>query len=86
MEDPDVLLYHDEPIYRNGTMLGSTTSAMYGHTLGGSVALGYVQHSENITTDFISSGSYEIEVGGKLYPASASLRPMYDPKSERVRK
>ncbi len=86
MEDPDVLLVHDEPIYRDGIMLGSTTSAMYGHTLGGSVALGYVQHSENFTADFINSGTYEIEVAGKLYPARASLRPMYDPKSERVRK
>ena len=86
MEDPDVLLYHDEPIYRDGIMIGSTTSAMYGHTLGGSVALGYVKHSENITADFINSGNYEIEVAGKLYSAKASLRPMYDPKSERVRK
>jgi heterotetrameric sarcosine oxidase gamma subunit len=85
MEDPEVLLYHDEPIYRDGKMLGYTTSAMYGHTLRGSVALGYIQHTEHITADFINSGNYQIEVAGKRYPARASLRPLYDPKSERIK-
>lgn len=85
MEDPEVLLYHDEPIYRNGEAAGYTTSAMYGHALGGSVALGYIEHDEKITADFVNSGSYEIEVAGRRYSARASLRPMYDPNNERVK-
>ena len=40
---------------------------------------------EQVVADFVKSGSYEIEVVGVRYPARASLRPMYDPKGERVR-
>jgi glycine cleavage system aminomethyltransferase T len=85
LSDPEPLLYHNEPIYRDGKMLGYTSSAMYGHTLGGAVALGYVTHPDGVDAAFVNSGSYEIEVAGQRYPASASLKPMYDPKSERTR-
>lgn len=85
LQDPEPLMYHNEPIYRNGEMLGYTTSAMYGHTLGASVALGYINNSEGVTPEFIASGCYQVEVAGKRYDANVSLRPLYDPKSERVR-
>jgi 4-methylaminobutanoate oxidase (formaldehyde-forming) len=49
------------------------------------MGLGKVENEEGVTADFVRSGSYEIEVVGARYPARASLRPMYDPKGERVR-
>jgi len=85
LSDPEPLLYHNEPIYRDGEMVGYTSSAMYGHTLGGAVALGYVNHPEGVDAAFIKGGRYEIEVAGRRYPATASLQPMYDPKSQRIR-
>ncbi len=85
LEDPEPLLYHEEPIWRDGVLVGSTTSAMYGHTLGGSVALGYVAHADGVNAEFVDSGSYEIEIAGERYAARASLRPMYDPRAERVK-
>ena len=85
LDDPGPLMYHNEPIYRNGELVGYTTSAAYGHTLGGSVALGFVNHDSGVDSAFVSGGHYEIEVAGKRYRASASLRPLYDPKSARVR-
>ena len=85
LEDPEPLLYHEEPIWRDGVVVGSTTSAMYGHTLGRSVALGYVAHAEGVSAEFVGSGSYEIEIAGERYAARASLRPMYDPRAERVK-
>ena len=42
---PRPMLYHNEPIYRDGERVGFVTSGMYGHTLGGAVALGYVAHA-----------------------------------------
>ena len=42
LEDPEPLVYHNEPIYRDGERVGFVTSGMYGHTLGAAVALGYV--------------------------------------------
>ena len=86
LEDPEPLLYHDEPICRDGLLVGSTTSAMYGHTLGAAVALGYIAGDEPVTAAFIGAGSYEVEVAGERVPAKVSLRPMYDPAGTRVRR
>ncbi|MGF1529432.1 MAG: FAD-dependent oxidoreductase [Candidatus Competibacterales bacterium] len=85
LEDPEPLLYHDEPIYRDGALVGRTTSGMYGHTLGGAVALGYVCHEAGVDKDFIHTGQFEIEVAGRRHPARASLRPLYDPSGTKIR-
>jgi glycine cleavage system aminomethyltransferase T/glycine/D-amino acid oxidase-like deaminating enzyme len=85
LEDPEPLLYFNEIIYRDGEPVGRILSGGYGHTLGASVGLGYVENKEGVTPDYIKSGTYEISVAGVRFPAKASLRPMYDPGGERVR-
>jgi glycine cleavage system T protein len=85
LNDPDPMLYHNEPIWRDGALAGYIRSAMYGHTLGGAVALGYVENPDGVDADYVKSGAYEIEIAGVRYPATASLRPLYDPKSERIK-
>lgn len=83
LEDPSALLFHDEPIYRNGELAGRVASAQYGHTLGGATALGWVQAPQVVDRAWFEAEPYEIEVAGRRVPARASLRPFYDPKSER---
>ncbi len=85
LDDPEPLLYGGEPIYRNKVCVGYLRTGGYGHTLGAAVGLGEVEHEAGVSADFIKSGSYEIEVAGVRYPAKVSLRPMYDPKGQRVR-
>ena len=85
LEDPEPMLYHEEPIWREGLRVGRTTSGMYGHTLGGSVGLGYVEHPEGVDHEFMASGNFELEVAGKRFAAAASLRPMYDPTGEKIK-
>ncbi len=85
LQDPDKMLYHNEPIYRDGIIVGYLTSGMYGHTLGGAVGLGYVTNEDGVDADFVKSGHYEIEVVGEMVSATASLRPLYDPTSARVK-
>jgi 4-methylaminobutanoate oxidase (formaldehyde-forming) len=85
LQDPEPLLYGSEPIYRDGVLVGYLASGGYGHTLGGAVGLGHIKSEEGVTADFVKGGTYEIEVAGVRYPARASLRPIYDPKGERVR-
>ena len=87
LKDPEPLLYGNEPIWRDGVIAGSLTTAMYGHTLGGAVGLGYVENAQDgmLTVDFINAGAYEIEVAGELFAATVSIRPLYDPKGERVK-
>ena len=84
LDDPAGLLLHDEPIYRDGVLVGRVASAAYGHTLGRSVALGYVHAPEpGLRRAWYETGDYEIELASTRYTATASLQPMYDPKSER---
>lgn len=85
LKDPEAMLYHHEPILRNGEIVGHLTSGNYGHTLGGSVGLGYVESEEEVTKEYLESGKIEIDVGGTRIPASVSLIAMYDPKATRMR-
>jgi glycine cleavage system aminomethyltransferase T/glycine/D-amino acid oxidase-like deaminating enzyme len=85
LQDPEIMLYSHEPIIRNGKIVGHLTSGNYGHTLGGSVGLGYVEVEEAVTKDYLESASFEIEVGGERIPAKASLSALYDPKATRMR-
>lgn len=82
--DPEVMLFHNEAVVRDGQIVGPVTSAAYGHFLGGSIGLGYVPCAGESAEQVLAS-TYEIEVAGRRVAAVASLAPMYDPKSERVR-
>ncbi|WP_227269956.1 GcvT family protein [Roseobacter weihaiensis] len=84
LTDPEPLLYHNEPILRNGELVGYLASGAYGHTLGGAMGLGYVP-CEGETAAEVLASEYHIDVAGTLVKAESSLRPMYDPKSERVK-
>lgn len=77
--------YHEEPIYRNGVIVGRTTSGMYGHTVGSNIAMGYVCRDSAVTDDWIKEGQYEIEFAGQRFEAEASLRPLYDPAMKRIK-
>ncbi len=85
LSDTDAMLYHNEPIYRNGVIVGYIASGMYGHTLGSAIGLGYVNDEGGVDAAFVNAGTYELEVAGQKIPAKASLRPMYDPKNDRIR-
>jgi glycine cleavage system T protein len=85
LTDPEPLLFHTEPIVRNGAIVGHVTSGAYGHTLGAAVGLGYVRCWPDESTEELLAAHYEIEVAGRRIPAHASLEPIYDPKSTRVR-
>jgi 4-methylaminobutanoate oxidase (formaldehyde-forming) len=87
LADYHKLLYHNEPIWRDGVIAGSITSGAFGHTIDASLGMGWVSAPTGLVADrsWVMSGTYEIEVAGERVPARASLEPWYDPKSERVR-
>ena len=82
-----VQLHHHEPILRNGERVGWITSGAFGHWLGAPIGLGYVRRADGdvVGVDWINEGVWTVEVAGKMYAVTASLRPMYDPTSTRVR-
>jgi glycine cleavage system aminomethyltransferase T/glycine/D-amino acid oxidase-like deaminating enzyme len=85
--DPEPLVYHNEPIWRDGRLVGRVTSAAYGHTIGRAIALGYVRDPDGgiVTPEFIVAGHYEIEVADRRWPARSSLQPFYDPRGDAMR-
>ncbi|MET4805537.1 FAD-dependent oxidoreductase [Limibacillus sp. MBR-115] len=85
LTDPEPLLFHNEPILRDGKIVGRLTSGNYGHWLGGAIGLGYVPCVEGESAADQLASHYEIEVAGVRYPAEASLKPLYDPKADRTR-
>ena len=84
--DPEPLVYHNEPILRDGRICGYATSGMFGHTIGSSLAMGYVEADGDVVTPgYVKAGAYRLRINGREYEAEASLKPFYDPKSERVK-
>lgn len=84
LTDPEPLLYHNEPVLRDGEIVGYLSSGGYGHALGAAIGLGYVPCAGEDAASVLAS-SYEVDVAGTRVKAEASLRPMYDPKSERAK-
>ncbi len=84
LTEPEPMLYHNEPILRDGEIVGYLTSGNYGHTLGGAMGMGYVPAAGEKLADVLAS-SYEIDVMGTRVKAEVSSKPFYDPKSERVK-
>jgi heterotetrameric sarcosine oxidase gamma subunit len=85
LEDPEPMLYHDEPILLRGKRVGLISSGMYGHTLGGAVGLGYVADPDGVADELIGGGGFEVLIGDRPVPARASSRPLYDPGGARTR-
>ncbi|WP_206378112.1 FAD-dependent oxidoreductase [Sneathiella limimaris] len=84
LKDPDAMLYHNEPIVRDGEYVGYISSGAYSHVYGASIGMGYVR-GDNLDREKILSSTFELEIAGKRYPVEASLAPFYDPKSEKVK-
>ncbi len=72
----------NEPIYRDGKIVGYVTSGMYAHHADKSVAMGYVPSAMAGDT---SDGAFRIEVFGDMLPATVQPEPLFDPAAERMR-
>ncbi|EGD58249.1 putative oxidoreductase protein [Novosphingobium nitrogenifigens DSM 19370] len=78
-------VYHNEPIWSGDRIIGSVTSGAYGHRIGASLGMGYIEHPEGVDQAFLDAQSLEVEIAWKRYPVEASLKPWYDPKNLRVK-
>ena len=79
------MIYHEEPIYRNGVLAGSTTSGAWGHRINLSLGLGYVKSEAGVTREWLDSGSWEVEIAWKRFEAKIQFQSFYDPKGERIK-
>jgi len=79
------MLYHEEPILRDGVIVGSVRSGAWGHRVERSIGMGYVGCEGGVTKEWLASGRWEIEVACKPYAARVQLQPWYDPANQRIR-
>ena len=84
LTDPEPLLYHNEPILRDGQIVGQLTSGGYGHHLGAAMGMGYVPCTGETAAQVLDS-TYEIDVMGTRVRAKAQLKPFYDPTGARTK-
>jgi sarcosine dehydrogenase len=85
IDDSEIVLQGRETIYRNGERVGWLTSGGYGHTLGQSIGYGYIRNSDGVDSEYITSGTYELDVATVRVPCQVHMKPLYDPKMERVK-
>jgi sarcosine dehydrogenase len=85
LEDESAVPWGDEPILRDGRVVGAVTSAAFGHTLGRGVAMGYVRDPAGVDEAYVRGGAFALDVGGDRVPARAGLAAPYDPHGLRVK-
>jgi 4-methylaminobutanoate oxidase (formaldehyde-forming) len=89
LADPGATLHGQEPIWRDGHLVGVTTAGAFGYRLNASLAMGYVDLPDGADEQALLGGTYEIELACRNIPASASLRGFYtsrasQPEHDRV--
>jgi 4-methylaminobutanoate oxidase (formaldehyde-forming) len=83
--DPDIDLFGNEPVRRDGRWIGYVRSAAFGHTLGAAVGLAQVTCADGVTTDWLEAGDFSVQTGnGAQVPVRLQIAPFHDPKRERI--
>src|SRR6185369_9828825 len=83
---PDTPIAHGgELILRNGDPVGEVTSAAYGHTVGGIVALGYAATGGARVDDAWLAARFEVDIAGERVKVAASLKAPYDPAGAKLK-
>ncbi len=80
VEADDADAMGDEPIWHGDKVVGWVTSGGYGHTVGKSIALGYVENAFAGET-----AGFAVELMGERRPATRSPGALVDPDGQRMR-
>lgn len=85
LDQNEYFIYHNEPIYMNGELVGEISTGTYGHTLGAPVGLGWITLTDQSLAQSLDKQKFEVTVAGRKITAQASMHPMYDPKNNNIR-
>ena len=78
-------LIHNEPIWKDGQIVGHVTSGDFGFRLDAIVGLAALENPDGVTRQWLNDGGFDVQIAGELYPIKVQLAPFYDPKGERMR-
>ena len=87
LHNDDVMVWGGELVLREGEAVGQVTSAAWSTTFGACVGLAYLwrRDAASVSPEWIRSGAYELNVGGRHTAIEVSLKALYDPTNERIR-
>lgn len=78
---PDArLVHHDEPVLRDGTVVGQVTSGAWGHTVDGAIGMAMVERradggGEPVDRAWVEGADWSVELPGGPVPAEVRLGP-----------
>ena len=78
-------LIHNEPIWKEGKIVGHVTSGDWGFRLQAMVGLATLEKEAGATKAWIDEGGFEVQIAGEMYAIQAQLGAFYDPKGEIMR-
>jgi len=87
LADSVAMMWGGELLLRDGRATGQVTSAAYATTTGACVGLATAWQPDGdlVTTEYLRTGSWEVNVNGALLPVTVSLDAPYDPGNSRIR-
>jgi glycine cleavage system aminomethyltransferase T/glycine/D-amino acid oxidase-like deaminating enzyme len=72
--DPGAMLWGGELVLHHGRPVGQVMSAAYGATVGAGVGLAYVRRDEPVTSTWLTSGGFEVDLAGQRLPVTVTLK------------
>ncbi|MDC0659032.1 FAD-dependent oxidoreductase [Leisingera sp. SS27] len=78
-------LIHNEPVWKDGGIVGHVTSGDWGFRLQAMVGLASLNRDGGVSKTWIDEGGFKVQIAGKMYPLKVQLTPYYDPKGEIMR-
>ena len=78
-------MYHNEPVRIGDRIVGQVTSGAYGHRLGASLGMAFIEHEAGVDQAFLDAHDFEVEIAWQRHAVQAQLRPWYDPAGLRIK-
>lgn len=72
-------LVHNEPVFKNGVLVGHVTSGGWGWRLNAMIGLASLERKVGVTKDWLDEGDFAVQIAGKLFPIRVQLGAFYDP-------
>lgn len=78
-------LMHNEPIWREGRIVGHVTSGGWGWRLSAMVGLATLHRETGVTKAWLDQGGFTAQIAGRHHPVKVQLAPFHDPSGAIMR-
>jgi glycine cleavage system aminomethyltransferase T/glycine/D-amino acid oxidase-like deaminating enzyme len=83
--DQGPYLIHNEPVWRDGQIVGHVTSGDWGFRTEAMIGLATLERADGVSKAWLEEGGFHVQIAGQMFPAHVQLGPVYDPRGEIMR-